>query len=540
MQVNIFSIDKNKEKLLEVALLEKGHKFYGQIVHKVKYENNNFSIQLSLYYKKICQDEPRWNWLLMKFPGVQDKTLTISYSIIILVKIENDLFAITYANGFFMMDKFCDRNFGFRVARKFEYTNVKRAAINSPGSKKRKTVSTFSDYKFLDFDPGEAFIKLKVSTKLPHFLEDKIRKTMEFGTSVKLQTTEDNLDVICHAIIFIRDKLNEDDITSLPLLLEIKDEELIKKLNDEVVDSFCNIGASTTVDISELDIIGVAEVFNSYTYELTCKRYSWKIDSLTRDEVIKFCNDKNIDIRSEFNNIKVKVLRDGTTVDRRSIFEWLEVSNDFEHSVLQKGKWYYFNDDFINAVDEEIDKLTAYDMSVYNYRSEWYEKYIEEKANEIIQSNRNKDKNQAIRIAKQKNYREYAYNDYLSKELNYKIGDRNLIDAGHYKFEVADLYNDTQYVSVKIGSNSSSLCYVVEQSLIALHYILANRKDFPNVTELAIWLVFDRKNHLSVNSEGFVNLCELNMILLKRRILEWAREVRIKGLRPVIFVSYTE
>ena len=165
----------------------------------------------------------------MKFPGVQDKTLTISYSIIILVKIENDLFAITYANGFFMMDKFCDRNFGFRVARKFEYTNVKRAAINSPGSKKRKTVSTFSDYKFLDFDPGEAFIKLKVSTKLPHFLEDKIRKTMELGTSVKLQTTEDNLDVICHAIIFIRDKLNEDDITSLPLLLEIKDEELIKK-----------------------------------------------------------------------------------------------------------------------------------------------------------------------------------------------------------------------------------------------------------------------------------------------------------------------
>ena len=94
--------------------------------------------------------------------------------------------------------------------------------------------------------------------------------------------------------------------------------------------------------------------------------------------------------------------------------------------------------------------------------------------------------------------------------------------------------------AVKFGKSSSDLCYAIDQSLTSLKkYKHGEIPDMPSISRVGLWFVLEKKEHLAeVNNK--VDLTDLNMLMLKNRIDQWKKEVRLAGYIPIIYINYRE
>lgn len=101
-----------------------------------------------------------------------------------------------------------------------------------------------------------------------------------------------------------------------------------------------------------------------------------------------------------------------------------------------------------------------------------------------------------------------------------------------------DLYKDNKMFAVKIGNTSGKLCYTVDQSLTTLKLLRQNKlNDFPNVNTVVLWFVLKNHKHIEdQNNRPDIN--KLNMLLLKIRLDQWKKEVRLQGMKPLIYINY--
>lgn len=100
-----------------------------------------------------------------------------------------------------------------------------------------------------------------------------------------------------------------------------------------------------------------------------------------------------------------------------------------------------------------------------------------------------------------------------------------------------DLYKDKTMFAVKIGSASSKLNYVVNQSLDSLRlYKIGELKNVPEIDTVAVWLIFDKEASSRIIKEH-TDLSELKLLGLKNRLDEWKKEVRLAGKKPVVYVN---
>ena len=77
------------------------------------------------------------------------------------MEINNSIYVATFGPSFYLVEKYCDRNFAFNIARKFEYEKVKSTSIANPNSNKNKVISSYLDSDYFEYDSGSAFLKIK-------------------------------------------------------------------------------------------------------------------------------------------------------------------------------------------------------------------------------------------------------------------------------------------------------------------------------------------------------------------------------------------
>ena len=100
------------------------------------------------------------------------------------------------------------------------------------------------------------------------------------------------------------------------------------------------------------------------------------------------------------------------------------------------------------------------------------------------------------------------------------------------------LYKEETMFAVKIGGTSGKLCYAVDQSLEALKLYKHNQlNNMPVIKSVAIWFVLDRSRHIE-NEDGKPDINRLDMLMLKNRLDQWKKEVRLQGYTPIIYVNY--
>ncbi len=127
----------------------------------------------------------------------------------------------------------------------------------------------------------------------------------------------------------------------------------------------------------------------------------------------------------------------------------------------------------------------------------------------------------------------------LADKYGFKLLDRDFEYLNNHKIEIADLYKDECLYAVKIGNSASKLSYTIDQSYNAIELIKKNQIQFHDkITKIGLWLVLTRKPLPLKEDKKTPDINKLDMIILKNKINEWKKKIRLLGYAPIIRINY--
>ena len=518
---------------------------------KIDKDTCEFKFTLYLCEAKQSNDEISWNWLLNEFDESPLYVYKSPRAILFIEKVcdeREDIYAATFGSSFFKVDKYCDRDFGFKFAARMEYTNIKTTTLTSPNSKRSKMINTYVDYNEFDFNSGESFAKLKVNAKLDENF-DLFKPALEIGNSIRFNTDKANIDGIINIILYVEKilEISDNDVKyKIPLFKEVKNEESIKKLNESLNkaiqsnvlgDSKCNL-----LSVPEIDIIGASEVFNGNDNEFELiyyKNASKKYDNLSMDVIKSFCIENNINSIEKVNKIKIRLYKDGDSVVQLPLKNVIEYTDEEYKCIYTKTKWYMFNHDYLTYLNDSISEIDASYNDKFDFNDLIHNRFINDKyeVEKNDEEYEGKSEDYIKDKLKKKYYAERCYNLIREKDGNFKCYDREDTSSGFEKMDLYEIESKTMF-AVKIGKSSGDLCYATDQSITALKkYKHKEITDMPPISRVGLWFILEKKKHLTIHGDK-VDLTSLDMLMLKNRIDQWKKEVRLAGYTPVIYVNY--
>lgn len=553
--VNLYKIDSNKIKdfLQDINNSDFERKTNPSLTEDVDGEKYEFKPCLYIVNPKQSNKEISWNWLLDEFDEPSINIYKAPKAILIIDEIRDEseeIYAVTFGNSFFKVDKYCDRDFGFKFAARIEFSNIKTTTLTSPNLKKNKTINTYIDYNELDFDSGESFAKLKINIKTERDFV-LFKQSIEIGNSIRFNVNDASIKKIVDIILYVEKILripDEEAKYKIPLFKAVKNDELLTilngNLNRALEDSiFGSDDSINRISIPELEIIGVSEVFNNNDdrFVLKYNRYEREIITLSLDTIKSFCEYYKIYTVEDISKIKVIRYKNDDPIFREQLKRIIEYTDDEHKCIYYQGKWYLFNEDYLSYLNDSIREIDAIYDYKYDFNESIHNQFIDDKYNEENGESKYKGKSvdEVKKSLRSKYYAERCYNLIREQEGHFKCYDREDINSGFEKMDLFEQETNTMF-AVKFGKSSSGLCYAIDQSLTSLKkYKHGEIPDIPSISRVGLWFVLEKKEHLAaVNNK--VDLTDLNMLMLKNRIDQWKKEVRLAGYIPIIYINYRE
>ena len=492
----------------------------------------------------ICAEQKQrgvsWNWALEEF-GEAAMTVPASPSGLILVEIENgQTYAVTLGHSFFLADRFCDRDFGFRFARKLRFSQIRTTTLTTPSSRRNKTVSTYIHYSELEFDSGESFAKLKANVD-PDDAVPHCRSAIEVGSSLRFSVETLSLAVLRDVILHVENTIETgEDRCRIPVFSRIRDPERIAALSGRLMRSFAeNPGL---LNPAELDIVGVTEVFNRADgdFELRYHGRRQRIGALTAEAIREFCREFGWDYETQAPEITVCRYLGGSCVEKRQVRELIDYTDDPEKCLLSRGFWYQYNEDYLCYLRDSIAEIDAEYHPEFDFSGADRAEFLERKFEEEAALYPRKSEGQIRQALAQKYYAERCFNLLREERDGFRNFDRQDVQVDGHTVEVMDLWRNGMMCAVKLGSASSKLCCAVDQSLTALRLLRKGMlPEMPEISTVVLWFVLERGIHIE-DENGRPDLNRLEMLMLKNRLDQWKKEVRLQGLRPLIYINYRE
>lgn len=539
-RINQFKGELNASKLQEKKTITRS------------YEEYQFLI--SLYVDaEPDSNELSWNWILEQFDEAEISVCKAPRAIVLLEKKQENkdtiFYAVTFGSSYFVVDKYCDRDFGFKFACRIEYTDVKTTTLTSPGLKRNKTVNTYINYNMLEFRSGESYAKLKANMKLDDDFS-VFRQGVEIGNSIHFCIDNETVIGIINVIIYVEDILKIPDDQArykLPLFQQVKDltdlQELDMKLDKVLEKAFIKGKDVASIIIPELEIVGTKEIFGHIddAYSLKYLSKTESIDELSIKRIADFCKNNNVNTLDKIKKLKI-VNSCNESKPAQSLISVIEYTDDEKKCIFSREKWYRFNDDYLTYLNESVDTVSACYNSQYDFNDNIHNHFIDEKY-EIEKTQKDyEEKNKFLnkKDLKRKYYAERAFNLMRQEEGNFDCYDRKDTDSGYEKMDLYEKSTQTMF-AVKIGGSSSDLCYAIDQSLTSFEMYKHGKLDnMPQIKCVGLWLILKKVKHLKINEDNNVKLSEINMIMLKNRIDQWIKEVRLAGYKPIVYINYRE
>ena len=540
--INLYKIDDQKHDEFIRELAAK----FGASPISTDFSSNLCEEGEDAFYFSLYIDTPQnskkvsWNWVADIFK-ISINDVTSFPRAVLLVEYDNNenesMYAVTFGSSFFLVDKYCDSDFGFDFARKVKFKGIKTTTSTIPSSKRNKTISSYIDYMSFDFSSGESFAKIKANVDIYEGFE-LFKPPFEIGSSIKFSIIENSLDYIAGSILYIENVIQrEDEKNKIPVFSKIKDRSVISLLESLLCKSITN---ETPIYISEVDVIGAWEIFNRSDDNILLKyKESEKyIDNLNEQEIRQFCEEYGISYENVLD-IQVTIFQDEHPVVKRLVKELIDYTDDQNKSILSKGVWYRYNDDYIEYLNSSISEIDVNYNPCYDFSTEKYSSFLNKKFEELqfIEKYDGLNGEKLCKKIRNEFYAERVFNEILENDYGFINYDRKLYDINGHSIEIMDLYKDNTMWAVKIGKSSSKLCYVVEQSISSLHlYKTKSITNIPTIDKVGLWLVLERAP--LPEEDGRPDLTSLDMLLLKNKIDNWKKEVRLAGLTPVININY--
>lgn len=539
--INLYKIDKEKKELFFQKLEQKMCYLDTIYFDKQDEQKNIVRYECSLYMSYPNEiKEISWNWVLQEFNQQSIEIPAMPKCIIVIEGQEEKTYAATFGHSYFLVDKFCDRDFGFNFARKLSYDEIKTTTLTTPNSNRNKTINTYINYSELEFDSGESFAKLKAKLKLPKGFT-LYKSSIEISSSIRFSAVEESMERLIDLILHVEYTLNhEEDKYNIPVFSKVKDTDRLDQLDKDLIEAIQE--NPSQINISELDIIGVTEIFNhnDSDFILSYRGKKKSIPILSNEEIKLFCEENNWNFSASLLDITVISLYNGFSVETKRVKDLIDYTNDQERCLLSKGVWYQYNEDYLSYLQNSIAEITVEYHPEFDFTSIVHDQFIDRKYKQEKDDPKyaGKSLEEVKKILKKKYYAERAFNLLREESNGFVNYDREEVRVGGSKVEVMDLYKEGMMCAVKIGNASSKLCYAVDQSLTALKLYKKNQlPQMPEITTIVLWFVLERKDHIE-DEYGCPQLERLEMLMLKNRLDQWKKEVRLQGLKPLIYINY--
>lgn len=523
---NIYKINPNKIEDFKEKIIKSGLK--EQLSKDI--ENYNFTFYFS---SDIKGNDIWWIETYKDFlTNTQEKPKNIFYFGLMLCiekSSANKIYAISLGKSHFYLSKFIISNFGIDLAVKIadENTILLKKSRYFAGTK-RQDVSSYQKFQKNNYEAGESVEHLKLKADDKSTWGDK---NIIFADSIQLESEKkpSELPKLLNEIeTYIQ---SSQEIIKLPKL-ELASNEISKKLDDRLLDLIKSYSFEVAIDEMVSHGINICFRFNDYEYKIFHSKKDEKYikkdigNSIDIEKIKDFINENKI--ISDINNIKIQFNSETNGKFSKCLKEILDIkiTEDGESYFLKNGDWFKFNQSFVEYLKislESIEIEKKEDLVEIDYL-----KWKEEKEKRIANNaNHSEDKI---------TYREYYFNQKLSKTSGYELLDRQLElmqslykDKKDYKIEVADLYKNDEIISLKISEENSSLIYNIKQSETSVELIKNNQIDFnKSLKSAAIWFVF---------KEEVNKITDINSIQFLLAVESWKKHITFHGLTPKIYIS---
>lgn len=517
MQYNIFKI-KNKRALLE-NMEEKEYTKCGNDITSGDY-------RLSLYCKYEENQKINWKLVFEAFGENNIPRKSDVSSIVLCVRDDDDVFAITYGISSFLVQKYCEREFGFDFAKRIELDEIKRKSSITTSSNKNSSITSYKNTKTILYDTGENITSLSFAP-----LNEFYGKRIDIGKSIKF-----NIDISFERIYELLDEikkvLQKEPINKIPLLVEVRNEDEINEYYEIMYKEFRNelekfkngnLQNYSSIDLNEFTVVGCNFYFeNEESRLLKIGRDEYVLETLRLGDLFRFCIEKNFDIQQVVESARI-VYKDESNQIIYSEYVKKHINYELadKNICFYDGRWYEYNNDYIKLIQDEV-------MTI---------KVIYKEEDNMTKSELNN---------KEGLYREDKINKILADKYSALLLDRdclllkydNEFNHNDYKVEIADLIVDNTYFSLKIG-DAQSLSYCVDQSLLSANLINSKivsltKIDNDNISKVGLWFYLEKKR---IFNKLPIDLLRLNSIMLISKLSIWSKQIKSMGKEPIIYVS---
>lgn len=505
---NLYKLVKSEEQNLEKKLKDVGL-VKTSIQKKGKWK-------LAFYMSTRPKETPIWWTDLYKefLVDLRKKPKNKSHFGVLLLSSKNLLYAVSLGKSHFYLKEFCNMSFGIKLAERIanpDHMKSKKSKLF--GSIKNQSIVMYNDGSEMDFDSGESaqFLKTKsVNAK-------KWGETVRFGQSVQFTLKRKPMD-LPGLLEEIEQILKTPAINPIPHVEVIAEADVKEQLDKRLVQSIIDTTEGAKIEVQEASLSGVEFIFTDYSdYAFLYKGRRKDVDELSLFQLRKYVDEKGINLLDEINRIKVIVMEEHVQKVTKPIKYFLDYVDEDNYCLIE-GVWYKFNQEYLEHLRNEVDKITL-EMPNIHFS--------------------NKDYTIAKAKLQKKEQAGFGSEDFFN-ELREKEGYVNLhrhnVSVGGYPIEFADLAKDSTLYFVKIGI-PQKLSYVIDQANRTLRIV--QRKVAPleydgkKVTpkEYCLWIILDRKTPISKLSE----IESLNFLM---KLVDWSKEVRNAGYIPVVRVGY--
>ncbi len=494
---NLYKIDVERKRDLKVKLKNVG------LVSCPTKEIDGFTYEF-YYSSQPDKIDVWWASTYRDFIPNADNIKNTSYYGLLLISTHEICYAVSLGKTHFYLKQFCDLDFGLDLAERIaNHKDVSAKHSKFYQSTQNKAIVSFKNNSELDYDSGESTHFLKSST----IDKEKFGKTVSFGQSVLF-----SLDIepirLKDLILSIENELKEKPKFPLTRLEVVKDTVKIAELDSKLIYSILDESDSVQTDYFSLS--GVNFIFNDeakftfYIGSSTVADNNKKYDELSFDNLKEFLSEKDIDITEKLNYIRIKIYNE----DSRDRHDSLKNLIDFvteDNYCLMDGKWYKFNNAYIEFLEEEVDKIQL-DLCDDKYDLDSFEKedhFIEKRANE-------------------------GY--HIMHKDSKTVGQR-------FKVEDADLYKNKGLFFVKKGI-PQRLNYVVDQARNTIQLLQNKTKKIiidkreRKIKNICLWLILEnRKNKIE-------KLSDLNSLIFLMKLAELKRQCAKASFNLEIKICY--
>ncbi len=432
------------------------------------------------------------------------KATTYSAALVAITKEAS--YAISMGRSFFIIDNYCDKDFGISIAQRAgDNAKSKMKSSSFNGGVKSRAIVSNSDYTNLDFSGGESVGLLKMKALEEMGLG---KSAILFGSSVQLANVDISYKELGKVLNELDTLLAEEPKFRVPRSVRVTDEKKIAKLNANLVKTISSGSETASIGLYDFDNFGVYYFFtDDVKWQLKYKNdlYETEYDHVDVTTIKEFCKDHGLKLEGVFRDLKLVAKPDSGHGFTRELTRFIDYTDDEENCYLENGQWRQFNNDYLEDMQYWLSHIRLENLE-YEFDAEEFERWRETE-----------------KTKKKPSYKELFYNTKLEEQFGYKLYDRHMDSKLKRNIEVCDLYDKSQKkIIVTKRGEPKDLGYAVDQAS-SVFSLIVNGKYTPektpkkkiNIDNVELLLIFT-KRQTSIKSlddiKSFTFLSKINAL----------------------------